>query len=66
MSPVCWPASGAALTVALAEGTEARVLATLFEGLLLSISSKARDGVELSVIEGAIALAMALWDAYRP
>ncbi|ONN70123.1 MULTISPECIES: TetR/AcrR family transcriptional regulator [Pseudomonas] len=50
----------------LAAGTEAPVLATLFEGLLLGISPMARDGVALPVIEGAIALALTLWDAHRP
>lgn len=50
----------------LAAGTEAPALATLFEGLLLGISPMARDGVALPVIEGAIALALTLWDAHRP
>ncbi len=46
----------------LAEGTDARALATVFEGLLLGISPMARDGVALAVIEGAIAQVMTLWD----
>ncbi|HAC67581.1 MAG TPA: TetR family transcriptional regulator [Pseudomonas sp.] len=46
----------------LAEGTDARALATVFEGLLLGISPLARDGVALAVIEGAIAQVMTLWD----
>ncbi|MBB2895616.1 AcrR family transcriptional regulator [Pseudomonas sp. AS2.8] len=50
----------------LAVGTDASALATLFEGLLLGISPMARDGVALPVIEGAIALALTLWDAHRP
>lgn len=49
----------------LAEDTDARALATVFEGLLLGISPMARDGVELPVIEGAIALALTLWDGHR-
>ncbi|EHK72888.1 hypothetical protein PPL19_01555 [Pseudomonas psychrotolerans L19] len=34
--------------------------------MLLGISPMARDGVALPVIEGAIALALTLWDAHRP
>ncbi|MDR6178720.1 MULTISPECIES: TetR/AcrR family transcriptional regulator [unclassified Pseudomonas] len=50
----------------LAQGTDAQALATLFEGFLLGISPMARDGVALPVIEGAIAMAMTLWDGQRP
>ncbi|WP_158896807.1 MULTISPECIES: TetR/AcrR family transcriptional regulator [unclassified Pseudomonas] len=50
----------------LAQGTDPHALATLFEGFLLGISPMARDGVALPVIEGAIAMAMTLWDAHRP
>ncbi|KUM34311.1 TetR/AcrR family transcriptional regulator [Pseudomonas sp. EpS/L25] len=46
----------------LAEGTDADALAALFEGFLLGLSPMARDGVELAVIEGAIAQAVKLWD----
>jgi len=47
----------------LAEGTDASALASLFEGFLLGISPMARDGVPLTVIEGAIAQVMKLWDS---
>lgn len=50
----------------LVQGTDAHALATLFDGFLLGISPMARDGVALPVIEGAIAMAMTLWDGQRP
>jgi AcrR family transcriptional regulator len=43
--------------------TDAMALAAVFEGFLLGISTMARDGVALTVIEGAIERLMSVWSA---
>lgn len=48
---------------ALPAQTDAMELAAVFESFLLGISTLARDGIALKVIEGAIDRLMLVWDA---
>jgi len=49
----------------LPAGTAASTLAAVFEGFLLGISTMARDGISIEVIEGAIDRLMAVWDVQQ-
>lgn len=46
--------------------TNASGLAALFDGLLLGLSTQARDGVDLEALEAAVTAALLAWDAQRP
>ena len=47
----------------LQDGTDANALATLFEGILVGLSTQARDGVPLASLETSITQLMSVWDA---
>lgn len=51
---------------ALRQDLDARVLATVFDSFLLGLSTLARDGVPLAVMEGAIGQIMTNWDGAAP
>lgn len=46
----------------LPASTEPRVLAAVFDGFLLGLTTLARDGVEYEVLDGAVTRVMAVWD----
>ena len=47
----------------LRDGTDSTALATLFEGVLVGLSTQARDGVPLAALEASITQVMSVWDA---
>lgn len=49
----------------LSSSCDVPALAALANGVLVSLSTEARDGVPLERLEGAITQLMALWDAHR-
>lgn len=53
----------AVATGELRDGTDTMALATLFEGVLVGLSTQARDGVPLAALETSITQAMSIWDA---
>ena len=48
----------------LRDGTDATALATLFESVVVGLSTQARDGVPLSALEASITQVMSVWDAH--
>lgn len=47
----------------LPSGTDAAALAAAFEAILFGLSVQARDGVDPAILDRAVTLALALWDA---